>query len=53
MKFIHYIERVSGVSLFGLISLMIFVVFFTVMLTWVIKTKKKSFKEISRIPLDN
>jgi hypothetical protein len=37
----------------GLASLMIFVVFFTIMLTWVIKTKKKSFHDISRIPLDN
>ena len=53
MKFIHYIEKVSGVSIMGLTSLMIFVVFFTIMLTWVIRTKKKSFNDVSRIPLDN
>ena len=53
MKFIHYIEKVSGVDIFGLLSLLIFVLFFTVMLTWVFKTKKKTFNEISRIPLDN
>jgi cbb3-type cytochrome oxidase subunit 3 len=53
MKFIHYIEKVSGVSILGLASLMIFVLFFTVMLIWVFKTKKASFNEVSRIPLDN
>jgi cbb3-type cytochrome oxidase subunit 3 len=53
MKFIHYIEKVSGADIYGLLSLLIFVLFFTVMLTWVFKTKKKTFNEISRIPLDN
>lgn len=53
MKFIHYIEKVSGISIYGLSSLLIFVIFFTLMLTWVFKTKKKTFNEISRIPLDN
>jgi len=53
MKFINYIEKVSGVDIFGLASLIIFFLFFLVMLTWVFKTKKKSYREISRIPLDN
>ncbi len=53
MKFINYLEKVSGVDIFGLTSLLVFFLFFTVMLTWVFKTKKKSFDEISRIPLDN
>jgi cbb3-type cytochrome oxidase subunit 3 len=53
MKFIHYIEKIAGVDIFGMISLAIFVLFFTGMLVWVFKTKKKVFNEISRIPLDN
>ncbi len=53
MKFINYLEKVSGVDIFGLASLIIFFLFFLVMLTWVLKTKKKSYQEISRIPLDN
>jgi cbb3-type cytochrome oxidase subunit 3 len=53
MKFIHYIEKIGGVDIFGVVSLLIFVLFFTVMLTWVFKTGKKEFNEISRIPLDN
>ena len=52
MKFINYLEKVSGVDIFGLSSLLLFFLFFTLMLTWVFKTKKKSYDEISRIPLD-
>ena len=53
MKFINYLEKVSGVDIFGLSSLLLFFLFFTLMLTWVFKTKKKSYDEISWIPLDN
>ena len=53
MKFIHYLEKVSGIDIYGLTSLLVFVIFFLGMLTWVFKTRKKTFREISRIPLDN
>lgn len=53
MKFINYLEKVSGVDIYGLVSLTIFFLFFLTMLTWVIKTRKKNFRDISRIPLDN
>jgi cytochrome c oxidase cbb3-type subunit 4 len=52
MKFIHYLEKISGVDIYGIISLGIFVLFFVTMLTWVFKTSKKEFNEISKIPLD-
>ena len=53
MKFIHYIEKVSGVDIYGMISLVVCGLFFLVMLTWVLKTNKKQFDEVSRTPLDN
>lgn len=53
MKFVNYLEKVSGVDILGLTSLLIFFLFFTVMLTWVLRMKKKDFQEVSRIPLDN
>jgi hypothetical protein len=53
MKFIDYIEKTAGVDIFGLVSLTMFVLFFTIMLTWVIRADKKKIGEISRIPLDN
>ena len=53
MKFINYIEKIAGVDIFGLASLGIFLVFFLVILTWVIRADKDKIKQISRIPLDN
>jgi len=53
MKFIHYIEKISGVDIYGLISLGIFFLFFVVMLTWVFRSDKKKLKRISEIPLNN
>ena len=51
MKFIHYIEKISGVDIYGLVSLLIFVLFFTVILAWVFRADKKKIKEMSEIPL--
>jgi hypothetical protein len=52
MKFIHYLEKITGVSIYPLISFVIFGLFFLVMLIWVIKADKKTIYDISRIPLD-
>ena len=52
MKFINYVEKVSNVSIYGLLSLLIFFLFFVGMLVWVFKTKKSDYQEISEIPLD-
>ena len=41
MKFIHYLERITGVGVFPMISLLIFFVFFIVLLAWVLKADKK------------
>ena len=48
MKFIHYVEKVSGIDIFGLVSLGIFFLFFLVMLTWVFKTQKKSLEHLRK-----
>ncbi|MDF2192389.1 CcoQ/FixQ family Cbb3-type cytochrome c oxidase assembly chaperone [Paraflavitalea sp. CAU 1676] len=52
MKFIHYLEKISGVSIYGLSSFLIFGIFFLLMLTWALKADKNMIDEISRIPLD-
>ncbi|MBX3252843.1 MAG: CcoQ/FixQ family Cbb3-type cytochrome c oxidase assembly chaperone [Chitinophagaceae bacterium] len=53
MKFINYLEKISGVDIYGLASLSIFFLFFLAVLAWVWKSDKKKIEEISRIPLDN
>jgi len=52
MKFINYLEKITGVSIYPLISFVIFGLFFLVMLAWVIKADKNTIHNISRIPLD-
>ena len=52
MKFIHYLEKITGVSIYPLISFVIFGLFFLAVLLWVLKTDKQKIYEVSRIPLD-
>lgn len=52
MKFIHYLEKITGVSIYPLISFVLFSLFFLAVLAWVIKADKKTIYDISRIPLD-
>lgn len=51
MKFIHYLEKISGVSIYAITSFTIFGLFFLMMLFWIIKADKKMIREISQIPL--
>jgi hypothetical protein len=51
MKFIHYIEKISGITVYGLSSLFLFGIIFIVMLMWVFKADRKLMDEISQIPL--
>jgi cytochrome c oxidase cbb3-type subunit 3 len=52
MKFIHYLEKISGVSIYGLSSLIIFGLFFLVMVVWAIRADKNMIEELRQLPLD-
>jgi cytochrome c oxidase cbb3-type subunit 4 len=52
MKFVHYLEKITGVSIYPLLSFAIFGLFFLIMLIWVVRADKKTIHDISRIPLD-
>ena len=53
MKFINYLEKITGVDIYAISSFSIFFTFFIVMALWAWKADKKMIDEISRIPLDN
>jgi cbb3-type cytochrome oxidase subunit 3 len=53
MKFINYLEKITGVDIFGLSSFMIFFFFFVAVALWAWKADKKMIDKINRIPLDN
>ena len=52
MKFINYLEKITGVSIYPLSSFVIFGLFFLVVLVWAIRADKKTIEEIRHIPLD-
>ncbi|MFN5134676.1 MAG: CcoQ/FixQ family Cbb3-type cytochrome c oxidase assembly chaperone [Chitinophagaceae bacterium] len=52
MKFIHYLEKISNISIYGIASFLIFFIFFCAVLTWVFRSDKNEMKKMSRIPLD-
>lgn len=53
MKFINYLESITGVGIFPLISMLIFFIFFTVVFLYLLKADKKTIAGIKRIPLTN
>ena len=52
MKFINYLEKISGVSIYGLSSFALFGACFLIMLFWALKADKKLMDEMSQIPFD-
>jgi cytochrome c oxidase cbb3-type subunit 3 len=52
MKFINYLESISGVSIYPLISLIMFFVFFAAVAFYVIKADKKYIERAKNIPLE-
>ncbi|MFZ5554335.1 MAG: CcoQ/FixQ family Cbb3-type cytochrome c oxidase assembly chaperone [Bacteroidota bacterium] len=53
MKFINYLESISGIGIYPLISFLIFFTFFILLGIYVVKSDKKTMDELSRIPLEN
>lgn len=53
MKFINYLSEISNVEIYPLISLLIFVLFFTGLIVYVIKSDKNYIKKMSDMPLEN
>lgn len=52
MNFINYLEKITGVDVFGLSSFMIFFVFFVVMSVWAWRADRKLIDVMKQIPLD-
>lgn len=54
LKFIkHHMEGIEGVSIYPIISLLIFFIFFAVLFFWVLKSKKEYIDKVSNLPLEN
>jgi len=52
MKFINYLERITGVDVYAMTSFLIFFSFFLVMSVWAWRADKKLIEVLRKIPLD-
>ncbi len=52
MKFIHYLERITDIEIYPLVSLLIFVLFFIAVVIWVIKMDRGLVDDMSHLPID-
>ena len=53
LRFIkHNLTGIDGVEIYPIISLLIFVLFFAMVITYVVRMKKKNIEELSAIPLE-
>lgn len=54
LKFIkHHMETIDGISIYPIISLLIFFIFFVLLFVWVLTAKKQYIDQVSRLPFDN
>ena len=53
MKFINYLEKITGVDIYALSSLTIFLLIFVFASIWAWKADKKMIEEINNLPLEN
>jgi len=53
MKFITYLEKITGVGVYPLTSLLIFVVFFVGLTIWTVKADKGFIQSMSNLPFSD
>lgn len=53
MKFINYLEKITGVGIYPLVSLLIFTVLFILVVIFAMRTSDETIKEMENLPLDN
>jgi cbb3-type cytochrome oxidase subunit 3 len=53
MKFSNYLEQITGVSIYPVISLVVFVVFFTGVIIWIYSIDKKEIEHMENLPFND
>ena len=53
MKFSTYLEQIMGVSIYPVISLVLFVTFFTCVLLWIYRMDKNEIERVEKLPLED
>lgn len=53
MKFINYLEKISGVSIYPVISLLLFTIVFIIVVVYAMRAGNDTMSEMENIPLDD
>lgn len=53
MKFINYLESITGIGIYPLTSLVIFFGFFVLVMLYVIRADKNHIQKMKNIPVNN
>ena len=53
MKFINYLESITGIGIYPLSSLLLFFSFFMIVTWFVVKADKKYIEQLKNLPFDN
>lgn len=53
MKFINYLETITGISIYPLTSLLLFVAVFTISTIWILRADNGFIDHMKNIPLEN
>jgi hypothetical protein len=53
MKFINYLEKVTGVDVYAMTAFMIFFIMFIIISIWVWRADNKLIDTLSKLPFDN
>ena len=53
MKVRNYLENITGVGIYPVVTLLIFFLFFTLLTIWVIYSRKQHYNKLSALPLDD
>ncbi|MBL7934168.1 MAG: CcoQ/FixQ family Cbb3-type cytochrome c oxidase assembly chaperone [Bacteroidia bacterium] len=52
MKFINYLESITGIGIYPMISFMIFFLFFLAVSIYLLKAGRRHFDAVAQIPLE-
>ena len=52
MKPQQYLERIAGVSMYPIITLIVFLLFFSILAIWVLRARKQTYESMGQLPLD-
>jgi len=52
MKFQYYLEQIAGVSIYPVVSLLLFVAFFLGVTWWTYRINRKEIEHMENLPLD-